>query len=369
MDYKKNITELAHPESVIISPAHDKLNGLVENDNERHDILLNIVNKPNNGHLTQHKYAQKELLLSLVRVGNALDNQNNDELRILADACLEQMAKESKKISKTAAVHIAIPIILTLASVIGTIYAQQHLADFNEGFETNNDNLIKQINSLMQEKKNWGVGYDLKPEVKDDLSTLLEEVNTFKNLYDKHYATLQNIRKVEGAKKVIEFSKNPESTTVIDAYNALLKEVKDLEIVLTQIEGNFNSTEYKNNMIADKGWMTWTADKLQVLHGGSFGLFSDKFEAVVNAIAPYRKSIQEILNIFANAKSKEKLLQTKLQEAQTKSSMYGSEMKTSDETTSAPTIPTSTVTPENPLLKSLPHAKENKSLDELLKMR
>jgi hypothetical protein len=122
-------------------------------------------------------------------------------------------------------------------------------------------------------------------------------------------------------------------------------------------------------MIADKGWMTWTADKLQVLHGGSFGLFSDKFEAVVNAIAPYRKSIQEILNIFANAKSKEKLLQTKLQEAQTKSSMYGSEMKTSDETTSAPTIPTSTVTPENPLLKSLPHAKENKSLDELLKMR
>src|ERR1035437_8170321 len=34
MKYKNNIMEDTHPESVIISPSHDKLNGLVENEIE-----------------------------------------------------------------------------------------------------------------------------------------------------------------------------------------------------------------------------------------------------------------------------------------------------------------------------------------------
>ena len=45
MEYTRNIIEDAHPDSVIVSPAHDKLNGLVENNNERQNIILNIVNK------------------------------------------------------------------------------------------------------------------------------------------------------------------------------------------------------------------------------------------------------------------------------------------------------------------------------------
>src|SRR5512142_1100769 len=90
MEYKKNIMEDAHPDSVVISPSHDKLNGLVENNIERQNILLHIVHKEPDGHLTQRKYARKQLLLSLVRIGNELDNRGDDELRKLADACLEQ---------------------------------------------------------------------------------------------------------------------------------------------------------------------------------------------------------------------------------------------------------------------------------------
>ena len=51
MEYKRNIIEDAHPNAAIVSPSYDKLNGLVENNNERQDILLNIVNRTPDGRI------------------------------------------------------------------------------------------------------------------------------------------------------------------------------------------------------------------------------------------------------------------------------------------------------------------------------
>jgi hypothetical protein len=95
MSYDRNIIERAHPKSVIIAPAYDKINGLVENNNERQDIILRIVDKRTNGLLTQHKYAQEEMVRSLVRIANNMDNRDEEELRVLADECLEQLVKEA----------------------------------------------------------------------------------------------------------------------------------------------------------------------------------------------------------------------------------------------------------------------------------
>lgn len=96
MEYEKNIMEDAHPDSIVISPSYDKLNGLVENENEGQNIRMRIVMKEPDGHLTQRKYAEKQLILSLVRVANELDNQNKEGLRILADTCLEQASIKKK---------------------------------------------------------------------------------------------------------------------------------------------------------------------------------------------------------------------------------------------------------------------------------
>src|SRR5574337_1211334 len=106
MEYKRNIIEDAHPESVVLSPSHDKLNGLVENENEGQNIRLRIVMKQPDGHLTQRKYAEKNLVLSLVRIANELDNRGNDELRKLADVCLTQ-ATSKKKLTKRGPVAVA----------------------------------------------------------------------------------------------------------------------------------------------------------------------------------------------------------------------------------------------------------------------
>ena len=100
-NYEKNIAEYAHPNSVVISPAHDKINGLVENINERQNIMLNIVNDPTNGHLNQRKYAKSELVQALVRVANDMDNKDEEELRILADSCIENISKKADDSSKS----------------------------------------------------------------------------------------------------------------------------------------------------------------------------------------------------------------------------------------------------------------------------
>ena len=53
MEYKRNIIEDAHPNSVVTAPSYDKLNGLVENENEGQNIRLRIVMKDPDGHLVK----------------------------------------------------------------------------------------------------------------------------------------------------------------------------------------------------------------------------------------------------------------------------------------------------------------------------
>lgn len=94
-DYNQNIMESAHPEKCIIAPAYDRINALLENEIERQRITLNIVNKPSNGYLTNHRYAQEDLMMTLTKVANDLDNQDQEDLRKLADVCLTQLHSQA----------------------------------------------------------------------------------------------------------------------------------------------------------------------------------------------------------------------------------------------------------------------------------
>lgn len=96
MEYEQNIAEVAHPNAVVISPSYDKLNGLVENINERHNIIRNkIMSKAPSGTPLLLKDAHKDLMMSLIRIGNDMDNFEEDDLRILADDCIEGLKKKA----------------------------------------------------------------------------------------------------------------------------------------------------------------------------------------------------------------------------------------------------------------------------------
>jgi hypothetical protein len=92
IDYENNIMEAAHKTPVVIAPAYDRLNALVENNIERNNIMCDIALKQNDSITSMHRYAEKELLMQLVRVANDMDNAGNEDIRVLADACIEKLA-------------------------------------------------------------------------------------------------------------------------------------------------------------------------------------------------------------------------------------------------------------------------------------
>lgn len=306
--YNRNIVENAHPESYVAFNAHDKLNGLVENNNQRQDIILNILNKTPNGHLTQHKYAEKDLILSLVRVGNDLDNQNKEKLRVLSDTCLMQVSKPLKKEGGWGLV--AIPVLL------GALYLQQHMAFANEGFEKNHQKLSAEIDDLLNSTSSWGVGYSYKSDFKTMLGDFKEKLNNFYNLYVKTAPIITDLEKPRTAKELMEMelAKQSQTDSVVKAYGVMKSATTNMLPYIITIEKNFSSEAYKARQVEDKGFMSSMIDSVQLLHGGK-GVVADDFDDVVRAIAPYKQSVKELVDLFKNAESIEKSAQQKIQEA------------------------------------------------------
>ncbi len=93
-EYEDNIMEAAHPDPLVMFPAYDKMNALVENENERQKINLNILRRPVSGLEFRRKYAS-ELMQALVVVANDMDFRDNEPLRKLADDTIDHFRKEA----------------------------------------------------------------------------------------------------------------------------------------------------------------------------------------------------------------------------------------------------------------------------------
>lgn len=99
-DEKEHIMETAHPVPVVLAPAYDKINGLVENNLERQTIIINQIGRENNGLLLNKKLAEQNLVMELVRLAGELDLAGHDGLRALADASIEQLSTEPQRVVK-----------------------------------------------------------------------------------------------------------------------------------------------------------------------------------------------------------------------------------------------------------------------------
>lgn len=324
LEYKQNITEVAHPNSVVVSPSYDKLNGLVENDQERQNILLRIVNKTPDGLSTQRKYAEKELTLALVRVANDLDNLDQEKLRSLADSCLMQLAapKATASLKKEAA---AVAIAVAIAATLGAIYAHQHLPNADKGLEENYNKLLEELDDFLEDN-NAGLG--LKGH--EYSSELLTDVKEFKNRLSEFYKTYQSLKDIirelerpKDAKELIEISQRPKTYTVINAVEKLRTLMENMSSFIDAIYKNFSSDSYKGRHTKSKGVideaLNWKIPLLNTsLVGGAKGLIADDFQDVVNAITPFKSSVAELLKIMEGSKSVEEKSSSDLAEAQAK---------------------------------------------------
>lgn len=96
-DDETPIDQKAHPKTVVISPSYDLMNGVVENLQERQNIMVDIALKPADGNINNKRYiiAKTNLLNNLVRIGFLMDSINDNKLTVLADSCSETLIKEA----------------------------------------------------------------------------------------------------------------------------------------------------------------------------------------------------------------------------------------------------------------------------------
>jgi hypothetical protein len=285
MEYKKNIMEDAHPESCVLSPAHDKLNGLVENEMEGQAIRINIVNKTPDGLSTQHKYAKQDFIYSLVTIANELDRQNKTDLLALADVCLKQAA--GKPIEKTAFWPLAM-------GVLGVIiYAKQHLRFHSDGFDADFEKVVKEIEDITNANSNWGIGYSYNPQFIDMMDRLSQELQ---KVYSSVHTVLPILERVEMPREraeLAQIAKQPETQQAAQAIQNLRSVLSEVNPFFDKIMRNFQNEGFKQRAILHKGWMSSLVDVTEVLHGG-YGFISDDFDDVRNALETLRVDIENI---------------------------------------------------------------------------
>lgn len=302
MNYDKNIMEKAHEKSVVVSPAYDKLNGLVENNIERQNILLHIVKKNPDGLLTQRKYAQNELILSLVRVANDLDNQEKNKLRILADNCLYSIKKQAFVFLGLAG--------STWAWIGGTLagisWLVNNLTDFNQGFHANHNRLVDELNDLIEQENNLGFGFVLNQKGKELVEGLIKHLNNFKDKYESLKDTLLDVREISTLKDV---KNNPEQFKQLEeAYINLQLQLQDISVQLKNVINIFNNRELRSLLIekndegdTDIGVFSKLLEST-LLTGKQYSPFKDDFQDVVKATPPYIESLNDLVKLIKNSR-------------------------------------------------------------------
>jgi hypothetical protein len=313
MDYEHNIAEVAHPNAVVVSPSYDKLNGLIENINECQNILMHIVYKePEMGSPNQGKYppspallypntlgnvtkrAHKDLLLSLVRVANDMDNKERTELRVLADVCLAQLGpREIKK-------QAFLPWILAAATILGVVYMHEHLADTDQGIKQNYSRLQSELQDFLSADITVGFGHQYDDALKSEVLQLQSQLQEFWSVYTSTMPLLLAMEKPRNAQDLAEQSSHPGSQDFIKAYQVLSDETKKLYPYLQKIEENFNNPDFKAEH-TQKGAVTNLIDEVPFLHGGKSSLLADDFDDVVNAISPFKSSVDRLATVLAKA--------------------------------------------------------------------
>lgn len=336
-DYKKNIMEIAHKDSFVFSPAHDKINGLIENENERQTINLNVLNKKVRGLLNNQKYAEDKLILNLLKLGNSLDAKDQEDLAVLSDTCLMQITKKA-----------ANPLIIgaVAAAVIGAIWFHQHLPNVNEGFSNNFKTLISELDDLINAntKTHYTTGYAYRPEFIRDMSIFKSELQEIYRIYSDKVKIINEIERPKSAKEMYQISIRPEGHNAAEAFKALKEKFFNVYAKIKKIIKNFSSTDYKSRQIVDKGAITSVIDKMQIFHGGK-GLVADDFDDVKNALIPFEESFTNIIKLLESADSLEKQTASELAEAA--NSFEGEVTQSKPQTSNSPSSETSSTSPEN----------------------
>lgn len=201
----KDLLDEAHPESVVISPAYNEVNGLVENLKQRHRIMEDIANRTPAGNFKQYFYtteaekvskAYNDLLQETIKIGYQLDLNNEDDLAAFADNCSERLVK-------TALGPLAIAgVVAAVAGVVYLVYSTNNPS--SQGVRSDTKRALTEIEEIRADYPD--VAKNLQ-SLKENLELLLKRAESFISYNDKiinSLLTISGTSKEEKKKAIAE---------------------------------------------------------------------------------------------------------------------------------------------------------------------
>ncbi len=300
----KSIIEEAHPNMLIIAPSYDKVNGLVENEEQRHDIMVGLVNKSPVPNTPTRKIAEKELLDALISIGFALDSENQDALRDKADECSIELVKQVE--AKTAPKQIQkeafawIPFLLWSVGSIAAmgVIKNQLIGFISQGPIADTDRLISELNDIIDK-----VGPQNRSIIKewiDALSWFNSESNRVKSLLSKQsnvqIRDISSIDKV-GLEEASKYTK--EEFEEIKKYTKLTETVSNnlprLRAALNSMQEQSDSSESEWWSALKGAWHSFVGSDLDDAKNATDALISSlkKYIASLPAVVEQAKETAE----------------------------------------------------------------------------
>ena len=258
----KNIIEVAHPETAVVGRAYDAMNAVIENEQQRHDMMTYIALKMPNGHLTQRRYveAKQELINSLIRAAFTLDHKEEQELMALADSCAVRLDSHSNELVKNAWVQATL-IGGAIAGVVGLSYYLIWGADTAQGVYVNSQKVLEAIPAV--------AGQSYAQGIQENISNLLEKAGEIYALKDE-LTTVDSIDKAA----------NPANEMKVKAILAKLKEyITQLRKVYQAIPSWVSKIEIAHSTTT-QGDSDWWAK----LKGLADPIYDDDEEELVGAL-------------------------------------------------------------------------------------
>lgn len=350
-EYKRNIIEQAHPEPVVISDAYDKINGLFENNNERQDIMLNIVNKNPDGQLFNFKMASKELSLLLASLGNALDNTNDMQLMKLADKCLELTTIKKKARSNprrsnyiygaSAAARLG-PYgwgAIAIGAILGGIFLKNHVDFISDGIPQDIDKTLAEIQDMFDAKDSYqnalGMGYEYTPKFLNEMKELRARLYKFKASTSTLEPWLDKIYMPGSAKELQEMAKDPSLKAFPAIYDKFKNDCDEIISYFDRMKDLLKDPMYKQRSIKEKGVISRLIDTAQILRGG-MGLIADDFDDIAHGLGTNISDFNKLEDIINRATFLKDSTTEKLNEAATSQSYDQEEIEQESMPTSKP---------------------------------
>lgn len=282
-----NMIENAHPETCVIAPAYDAMNGVIENVQQCQNIMSYIALKTPDGKLINRRYvkAKSDLIHSLVRAGFTMDNRDETDLMVLADSCSHRLADEKPIVKEAWIVPAIWAASIIIPSAIGYFgYAQTSVVNLL----TNCSKVKDALGPLMD-----------KPYVED----ITQAIELLQSLAEKSKNNIDIVTQIkhETTKSIPDLEKNltaiDSSLKSVDDYQKQTMDIarkipewiKDIEITAQNDLGV--ESEWYTKMKNLFGRLTWSPSEILIDH---LRALQQVIMEDAKTVTPAKKRIEEV---------------------------------------------------------------------------